>query len=154
MVKNFPAMQETHFDPWVGKIPWRENSYTLQYSCLENSRGASKTTVHGATNSWHDWATNTFTFHLGSNLISFPKYSAKHWLLVKAWNIPIHHVILKPSVWGIWRGIFAACQHCFWDFWKTLLLWSKNTLTWPGRVLFGAPSFWGILYLQQWFLTQ
>ena len=22
-VKNLPAMQETGFDPWVGKIPWR-----------------------------------------------------------------------------------------------------------------------------------
>ena len=21
--KNLPAMQETGFDPWVGKIPWR-----------------------------------------------------------------------------------------------------------------------------------
>ena len=23
MVKRLPAMQETGFDPWVGKIPWR-----------------------------------------------------------------------------------------------------------------------------------
>ena len=23
MVKTLPAMQETEFDPWVGKIPWR-----------------------------------------------------------------------------------------------------------------------------------
>ena len=23
MVKNLPAMWETWFDPWVGKIPWR-----------------------------------------------------------------------------------------------------------------------------------
>ena len=23
MVKNVPAMQETGFDPWVRKIPWR-----------------------------------------------------------------------------------------------------------------------------------
>ena len=22
-VKNLPAMQETGFNPWVGKIPWR-----------------------------------------------------------------------------------------------------------------------------------
>ena len=22
-VKNSPAMQETEFDPWLGKIPWR-----------------------------------------------------------------------------------------------------------------------------------
>ena len=23
MIKNLSAMQETTFDPWVGKIPWR-----------------------------------------------------------------------------------------------------------------------------------
>ena len=23
LVKNAPAVQETGFDPWVGKIPWR-----------------------------------------------------------------------------------------------------------------------------------
>ena len=39
MVKNLPAMQETGFNPWVGKIPWRENGNSLQYSCLENPRG-------------------------------------------------------------------------------------------------------------------
>ena len=25
VIKNLPAMQETTFDPWVGKIPWRRN---------------------------------------------------------------------------------------------------------------------------------
>ena len=24
MVNNLPAMRETVFDPWVGKIPWRQ----------------------------------------------------------------------------------------------------------------------------------
>ena len=24
MVNNLPAMQEAGFDPWVGKIPWRQ----------------------------------------------------------------------------------------------------------------------------------
>ena len=23
MIKNLPAVQQTGFDPWVGKIPWR-----------------------------------------------------------------------------------------------------------------------------------
>jgi len=23
MIKNLPVVQETGFDPWVGKIPWR-----------------------------------------------------------------------------------------------------------------------------------
>ena len=25
LVKNLPAMQETQFDSWVGKIPWRKD---------------------------------------------------------------------------------------------------------------------------------
>ena len=25
LVKNLPAMRETWFDPWVGKIPWRRD---------------------------------------------------------------------------------------------------------------------------------
>jgi len=37
LVKNPPAMQETGFDPWVGKIPWRRERYPLQYPGLENS---------------------------------------------------------------------------------------------------------------------
>ena len=47
MVKNLPAMQETVFNPWVGKISWRRNGNPLQYSCLENptDRGAWWATV-------------------------------------------------------------------------------------------------------------
>ena len=42
------------FDPWVGKIPWRRDSYPLQYPCLENpmDRGAWQATVDGVTKSW------------------------------------------------------------------------------------------------------
>ena len=48
-VKNLPAMWETGFDPWVGKISWRRQGNPLQYSGLENSmdRGAWQATVHG-----------------------------------------------------------------------------------------------------------
>ena len=28
LVKNLPAMWETWFDPWVGKIPWRRERLT------------------------------------------------------------------------------------------------------------------------------
>ena len=37
LVKNLPVMWERPgFDPWVGKIPWRRESYPLQYSGLKN----------------------------------------------------------------------------------------------------------------------
>ena len=29
LVKNQPATQETEFDPWIGKIPWRREFYGL-----------------------------------------------------------------------------------------------------------------------------
>ena len=52
-VKDPPAMQETGFNPWVGKIPWRRESSPLQYSCLKNSmeREIWWTTVHGVAES-------------------------------------------------------------------------------------------------------
>ena len=53
MVKNSPA-GDLRFDLCLGKIPWkRENSYPLQYSCLENSmdRRAWQATAHGAAES-------------------------------------------------------------------------------------------------------
>ena len=42
MVKKLPALRDTGFDPWVGKIPGEGNGNPLQYSCLENpmDRGA------------------------------------------------------------------------------------------------------------------
>ena len=40
-VKNLPARQktqETEFDPWVGRIPWKRKWHPLQYSCLKNGQ--------------------------------------------------------------------------------------------------------------------
>ena len=52
--------------PGWGRTPGEENGNPLQYSCLENSmeRGAWWATVHGITQSGHDWVTNIFTFIL------------------------------------------------------------------------------------------
>ena len=51
MEKNTPAVQETGFDPWVGKIPGQGNGNPLQYSCLKNSidRGVWWATIYGVT---------------------------------------------------------------------------------------------------------
>ena len=38
MVRNPPAIQETRFDPWLGKDPSEKGiAYPLQYSGLEKS---------------------------------------------------------------------------------------------------------------------
>ena len=48
MVNKPPAMRETGFDPWVGKIPGEGNGYPFQYPGLENSMDC---IVHGVTKS-------------------------------------------------------------------------------------------------------
>ena len=58
------VMQETRFDPWVGKIPGEGNGYPLQHSCLENSmdRGTWWVIAHGIAKSqtWlSDWHSHT-----------------------------------------------------------------------------------------------
>ena len=79
LVKNPPAIQETRFNPWVGKIRWRRarlltpvflgfscdsagrrspgegKGYPPQYSDLKNA-------VHGVAKSWTNWMTFAFTF--------------------------------------------------------------------------------------------
>ena len=54
VVKNLPANAgdiRDEFDPWVGKMPWRQHGNPFQYSCLENSmnRGAWLSIVYGVT---------------------------------------------------------------------------------------------------------
>ena len=65
MVKNLPAMQETRFNPWVGKIPGEGKGYPLQFYCLENSmdRGVWQVTAHKVAKSWTRLATNTTTIN-------------------------------------------------------------------------------------------
>ena len=55
-VKNLPAMQETGFNPWVGKIPWRRKWQSIPVFLPRKShgqapRGAWRATVHGVTKS-------------------------------------------------------------------------------------------------------
>ena len=60
LVKNLPAMQETWFDVWVGKIPWRRERLPTPYSGLENSMHC---IVHGVAKS--RTRLNDFHFHFG-----------------------------------------------------------------------------------------
>ena len=52
------------FNSWVGKIPWRREWFSLQYSYLENPMTEEPGGLHS---SWdgrvgHDWVTTTFDF--------------------------------------------------------------------------------------------
>ena len=52
-LKTLPAMQETRFDSWVGKTPWRREWQPIPVFLLENpmDRGAGRATVHGVAKS-------------------------------------------------------------------------------------------------------
>ena len=39
MVRNLPAMQDTWFNPWVGKIPWRRERLPTPVFCLGKFHG-------------------------------------------------------------------------------------------------------------------
>jgi len=63
LVKNPPAMWETGFDPWVGKIPWRREWLPTpvfwpgefhRLDCI----------VHGVTKSWTQLSDFHFTYAL------------------------------------------------------------------------------------------
>ena len=70
VVKNPPDNERDIRDginSWVGKIPWRRESYPLLYSCLENpmDRGVWWAVVHWVTKSWMQ-LTDTDTHVLGT----------------------------------------------------------------------------------------
>ena len=55
------------FHPWVGKIPWKGNGNSLQYSCLENpmDRGTWQATVHGVSKTQMLLNTEVHTHNMG-----------------------------------------------------------------------------------------
>ena len=63
MVKNLPAMQETRFKPWVGKIPL-EKEMAIHSSILAWkipwTEEPGRLQSMGSQRVGHDWATNTF----------------------------------------------------------------------------------------------
>ena len=65
-VKNLPAMQEmqeTGFDPWIGKILWRRKWQPTPAFLPGKSHGQRSlwAAAHGLARVGHDWVTNTFT---------------------------------------------------------------------------------------------
>ena len=112
LVKNLPTLQETGFNPRVGKIPWRRERlptlvflawripWTIQYMGSQRVR--------------HDWVTFTFTFQF--------HYKVKHISNPKAVNFYIYLKDIKTNVY----------QRTFTSTLKAILLiiamkWNSNT---------------------------
>ena len=49
------------FDPWDGKIPWRRDGNSLQYSCLENTMDPGGLPSMGSQRLGHNWSDLTST---------------------------------------------------------------------------------------------
>ena len=64
MVRNSPAMQETRFDPWVGKIAWRRKWQPTPVLLPGKSMDgeAWRAAVHGVTESRTGLSDFTFLF--------------------------------------------------------------------------------------------
>ena len=56
MVKNSLAMQETRFNPWVGKIPWRRKWLSTPVFLPGEFHG--QKSLEGSQRVGHDWVTN------------------------------------------------------------------------------------------------
>ena len=83
--------------PGSGRSPGEENSYPLQYSCLENSmdRSAWWATVHGVAKSWTQLSNFHFTF--------FPLVTISLWVCFSSVNKFICTIFLDSTY--IWYSI-------------------------------------------------
>ena len=77
------------FNPWVGKTPWRRDSYTLQYSGLENFMDC---IVHGVAKSWAQLS--DFHFHTVHGI-------AKSWTLPRDFHFHFLSVDISTVALGI-----------------------------------------------------
>ena len=101
------------FDPWVGKLPWRRERLSTQYSGLENSMDC---IVHGVAKS-RTWLSN---FHFTSNSL-WPCFLNKHiptWLaywenrfLAGRCQESEHWVWALPA-WALWAICVSPDFHC------------------------------------------
>ena len=120
-VKNQCVMQQTRFDPWVGKIPGEGNGYPLQYSCLGNpmDRGAWLQFME-LQRVGCDWATNMHTYkphckHNSPNMssgfdtspdIQYHIYTSFLWPLSKPTSIGLAKMFVPVFCNGLWNSLF------------------------------------------------
>ena len=75
LVKNLPAMQETWFDPWVGKIPWKREWLPTP---LFLSGGFLAGYSPGGEKSWTRLSDFHFTYTRTHALITHTHHSHRH----------------------------------------------------------------------------
>ena len=103
MVKNLPAVQETGFDPWVRKIPWKREWLPTPVFLPGEHHGQRSLVGYiqsmGSQRVGYDWATNTHLFH--SHIFSITKSTApKQFTSLPLSHPGTGHHSLQPSVTG------------------------------------------------------
>ena len=103
---NLPVMWKI---PGLGRSPGEGNGYSLQYSCLENSRdrGAWGVIFHGQ-RIRHNRVTNTYTFaNKGLYNWSCGFFSS----YVQMWELD-HEEVWEPKDWCFWTVVLEKTLEC------------------------------------------
>ena len=121
VLKNLPAMQETRFDPWVGKMPWRrEWQYTLGF--LPGEFHGQRSLI--GYSPWnhkvgHDWATNkpdAWQPHLPKDPLFTDCYRNHFWCRTPP---QAHAAGEKPLEMPIWEDKGTLWLYFVWTIWIT-----------------------------------
>ena len=104
--------RDRRFNPWVGKIHWRRDSYPLQYSGLENSTGC---IVNGVAKSWA-WLSD-FHFHIKNKhiiLVVGPKLKCVQNYLVDCVKIQMQHFLKEPRKLCFYQALQVTLMQAAW----------------------------------------
>ena len=107
VVNNLPAMLETGFDPWVGKIPWRRKwqpYFSILAWKIPWTEEPGKLQSRGWQRVGHNWPTNTITIVTMKRMLK-----SKH-VYYLGWNrspaqVGCMRQVLGAGALGIPRGI-------------------------------------------------
>ena len=108
-VKSLPAVQETGFDPWVGKIPWRRKMQTTSVFLPGKSHGRRSLAVYSPWGRKKSDMTERLHFHSAYKL---NKQSDN----IHPWCAPfpiLNQPVLSKTIWTIFHQHFLTSCLCY-----------------------------------------
>ena len=94
IVKNLPAMQETGFNPWVGKIPWRREWQPTSVFLPGESHGQRRLVGYSPWGHKESWLSDKH-FHFHSQLVASTRIV--HWHLKVNQHVPDYRVLERAK---------------------------------------------------------
>ena len=125
MVKTLPAMWRSGFDPWVGKISWR-NDWLLAWRIPWTEKLGRLQSVESQ-RVGHDWVTEHSTQHDPITCILIVSGSFSVGLFLHLCFLPreVPLAFVVKLVWWCWILLIFACLESFWflhQIWRRVLL--------------------------------